>query len=348
MADEYLNKSGVMRVWDKIKSYFTPLLDAKVSKTDYAADDTYGVVKTDSANGIALNADGQLEVGGRLGQFPNGGLYYPTNADPVAVGNYTLLVSEAKNLSTAHREFIIAGGTNVTLRTAAAAGATQYQVQNTQNNRFFCSCFNGGRLAVSEADAKNKTVGVVSVKFANGNDCVPYFGATDNNNNIIITVDESLNPSGTLSQVRGYGTWTNADIMSAGQGNRVEGGKHVQVGQAQHAVGNQMVLAGIRNYSSGNNSIITGSDNINLGKTFVALFGQGHDTTNGSNGVGAVGLYSYIDTNTAFAVGNGTAYNARSNALEVTKDGGIILKSPNGTRYKITVDDNGNLTTTAA
>jgi len=26
---------------------------------------------------------------------------------------------------------------------------------------------------------------------------------------------------------------------------------------------------------------------------------------------------------------------------------GIVLKSPNGTRYKITVDNSGNLTTTA-
>ena len=36
----------------------------------------------------------------------------------------------------------------------------------------------------------------------------------------------------------------------------------------------------------------------------------------------------------------------RSNAFEVTSDG-IVLRSPNGTRYKIAVDDAGNLTTTA-
>lgn len=310
-------------------------------------DTVAGIAMTNPSESIDVDADGHLTVGGRLGQFPDGGLYYPTSADPTAVGNYSLVISEAKGLSAAHREFVIAGGSNINLRTAAAAGATQYVISNTQTNRFMCSCFKGGRLAVSEAEAKNKTVGVVSVKFANGNDVVPYFGATENNNNIIITVDETLNPSGTLSQVRGYGVWTNADIMSAGQGNRVEGGKHVQVGQAQHAVGNQMVLAGIRNYSSGNNSILVGSDNINLAKTFVALFGQGHDTTNGTNGVAAVGTWSYIDANTAFAVGNGTAYDARSNALEATKDGGVILKSPNGTRYKITVSDAGVITATA-
>lgn len=30
-----------------------------------------------------------------------------------------------------------------------------------------------------------------------------------------------------------------------------------------------------------------------------------------------------------------------------TCDGGVVLKSPGGTRYKITVDNSGNLTTTA-
>ena len=88
-----------------------------------------------------------------------------------------------------------------------------------------------------------------------------------------------------------------------------------------------------------------------VNKQFCFAGGQGHDFTNGSNGAGAVGIASRIDSNTAFAVGNGV-FNSngditRSNAFEVTKDGGIILKSPGGTRYKITVDNSGNLTTTA-
>lgn len=54
-----------------------------------------------------------------------------------------------------------------------------------------------------------------------------------------------------------------------------------------------------------------------------------------------------MDSNTAFAVGNGVFKSdgniTRSNAFEVTKDGGIVLKSANGTRYKITVDNTGNI-----
>ena len=58
-----------------------------------------------------------------------------------------------------------------------------------------------------------------------------------------------------------------------------------------------------------------------------------------------------MDSNTAFAVGNGVFNSngniARSNAFEVTKDGGIILQSPNSTRYKVTVSDSGSLSVTA-
>lgn len=77
------------------------------------------------------------------------------------------------------------------------------------------------------------------------------------------------------------------------------------------------------------------------------LAGTGHDTTNArSESVAAVGQWSDIDSSTLFAVGNGTSHTARSNAFEVLNDG-IVLKSPNGTRYKITVDDNGILSQTA-
>lgn len=47
------------------------------------------------------------------------------------------------------------------------------------------------------------------------------------------------------------------------------------------------------------------------------------------------------------AVGNGTSHTDRSNAFEVTDDSGIVLKSPDASRWKITVDNSGNLTTTA-
>ena len=330
------------------KEYVDDSLDLKVNKTDAATDSAYGLMKTNSASNITLNANGQLEVGGRLGQTVDLGLYNPSFADPVYVGRYSLLMSECRGLSVAHRSFVVAGGSNITLKTTAAAGATEYRVANTQTNRFLCSCFRGGVLAVDEPSAKEKTVPITSVKYANGNDVVPYFGANENNNDIIVTTSESLNPDSTLTVIRGYGTWNNADDVSVGQGNRADGSKALQIGQGCQVdtAKNQTALIGIRLYTAQGSCMLVGADILNK-KTGAALFGKGHDTTNGPNYVGLFGQWSDCQATTLFAVGNGTAYNARSNAFEVTTDGGIVLKSPNGTKYKITVADDGTLTTTA-
>ena len=352
MADEYLNKTGLTRVWSKIKSYFTPLLDAKVNNTDYATDSTYGIVKTNSAQSVSLNADGQLEVGGRLGQFPNGGVFYPTTIEPTNVGSSSFLMSDgAKNLSLGGRHFGIMAGANLTCK-SASANATQYRLSNTQSNRFACFAGKNGRLALSQADAQaNGTALITSIKFANGNDISAYFGPTESSNDIIITVDRTVNPSASTTALRIYGTSTSNDVIVVGQGCGASGGKAISLGQSCFTGGNQCIAFGNSSVSTGNNSVAFGHTHL-VNKQFCFASGQGHDFTNGSNGAGAVGIASSISSDTAFAVGNGV-FNAngnitRSNALEVLKDGSIVLKSPNGTRYKIAVNDSGNITTTAA
>jgi len=316
-----------------------------------ATDTNMGGVKTNPSQNIDLNDDGQLEVGGRLGQTVDLGLYNPVFADPVAVGRFSLLMSEAKGLTAAHRELIIAGGSGLTLKTAAAAGATEYRVSNTQQNRFVCACFvgNGSVLTLDEAYAKEKTVPIVSCQFANGGDVTAYFGATESNNDIVITTSESINPDSAITNIRCYGSWASADTISAGQGNRSGGGKILQIG-ASLFVGagtNQVLQLGNRQYATKNNCIIIGNDMISA-KQFWALIGQGHDTTRGGEGGAAFGKWSDITATTKLAVGNGTAYNARSNIFEVRDNAGaseVILKSPNKTSWKISVDDTGNLQT---
>lgn len=344
MADNYLNSTGLSHLWQKIKN----LLAGKVNTTDFATDSDYGVVKTNSAQSVTLNANGQLEVGGRLGQFPNGGVYYPTDRNFANVGNYTFAISDAQNMFMGNREMVIAGGLNQTLRTSAPAGSTVYQVSNSYANRIALSNMVGGVATRQESTAGTFTVPIVSIKFANGNDITPYSGGTESNNNIVITTDGSANPSDATTQIRLYGKFSGTDIISAGQGNASSGGKTLQVGQScQNAGSSQVIQVGNAIYSSANNSAQFGRQHINK-QTDSLLAGYGHDSTNGSQGASALGLWSNITATTAFAVGNGTSATARSNAFEVTKDSGIILKSPNGTRYKITVDDSGNLTVVAA
>lgn len=327
------------------------LIGDVVQITDVATDSTLGLVKLNPNESVEVNANGQLTVGGRLGQFPNGGVFYPTTIEPTLVGPSTFMMTDgAKYLSLGGRTFGIMAGVNLTCK-SAAAGTTQYRLSNNQSNRFACFACRGGRVAIDQTDAtENGTALITDISFANGNPISAYFGPTESGNDIIITVDRTVNPSASTSKLRMYGTSTSTDVIVVGQGNGASGGKAISLGQACHAGGNQCIAFGNSSLSLANNSVALGHTHI-VDKQFCLAAGQGHDFTNGSNGAAAVGIASEISSDTAFAVGNGV-FNAngnitRSNALEVKTDGSIVLKSPNGTKYKIAVDDSGNITTTA-
>lgn len=344
MAGKFTPLDGIAAIRDWVLSK----LGAKLDADAYATDSSYGIVKTNSAQNVVLDSNGQLTIGGRLGQTAQGGLFYPLTSIPVQGSANSLLLSEAVGLSIGSRSMSIAGGNNVTLKATAPAGATIYIISNTQNNRFICACWAGGRLATSQAGAAEKTVAITSVKFSNGNNVTPYFGAAEANNNIIVTVDESLNPSGTLSTVRGYGKWSSTDTLSVGQGNGSVAGKTLLVGMALYTNSggqNQIAMIGNRMYTTKGSCIVVGADNINTAQ-FGAVFGEGHDTTGAPSGVAVFGRYSSVDRSTLMAVGNGTNHTTRKNAFEVRADG-VVLLSPNGTRWLLSVDNSGNLTTTA-
>lgn len=317
----------------------------------YATDSAYGLVKTNSAKSITLNADGQLEVGGRLGQFPDGGVYYPDTIEPTEVKASTFMMTDgAKYLSLGGRTFGIMAGAGITCK-SASAGATEYRVSNTQANRFALFSAKGGRAAIDQTDAiNNGTALITDVSFANGNPISAYFGPTESTNDIIITLERTVNPSAATTKLRVYGTSTSSDVIVVGQGCGASGGKAISLGQSCYAGGSQCIAFGNSSLSLANNSVAFGHTNL-VNKQFCFCAGQGHDFTNGSNGAGAVGICSEISSDTAFAVGNGVfASNGnitRSNALEVKTDGSIVLKSPNGTRYKVSVTDAGSLTVVA-
>ena len=341
MADNFLNLLGLTRFKQKLLDYIATLI---------ASDTDYGFVKLNPNESVGLNANGQLTVGGRLGQFPNGGVFYPTTIEPTNVGPSAFLMSDgAKNLSLGGRHFGIMAGAGLTCK-SASAGATQYRLSNTQGNRFACFAGKNGRLALNQADAQaNGTALITSIKFANGNDISAYFGPTESSNDIIITVDRTVNPSASTTALRIYGTSTSSDVIVVGQGCGAAGGKAISLGQSCFVGGNQCIAFGNSSISTGNNSVAFGHTHL-VNKQFCFSAGQGHDFTNASNGTGAVGIASEMSSDTAFAVGNGV-FNAngnitRSNAFEVLKDGSIVLKSPDGSRFKIAVDNSGNVSAT--
>ena len=158
-----------------------------VSFSDVATDSDYGLVKLNSSESITLNSNGQLNVGGRLGQFPTTtGVYSPKSINPNTVGNGSFLLTEASGTKLGNKSLAVSTGTGINLKTTAAAGATQYIVSNTYANRIICAGAVGGTIALNEATAAEKYVNVTSVQI-NGSNYVPDSSANSSTDNIVIT-----------------------------------------------------------------------------------------------------------------------------------------------------------------
>lgn len=317
---------------------------------DVATDSDLGVVKTNTAQSIGVDANGKLTVGGRMGQYPTTtGIYAPNDRAPRMVADYDLLVTDALGMNmTGNRSMAVVSGLAVTCK-SAAAGSTEYRVANNYNNRILCKLAEGGYASRDEATSKaEQIVPVVSVTI-NGSAFTPDSSANDSANDIVIKTESTLNPSSAITGIRLFGTMGSYATIHTGNGIKSEsGGRNLLLGGGVIKSGssNDNALVGNGIYSSANGVAAFGRYHI-LRKNRGFFAGTGHDSTNApSEGASAIGQYSYMDANTLFAVGNGSSHTARSNAFEVRTDG-IVLKSPNGTRYKVTVDDSGNLTATA-
>ena len=127
--------------------------------------------------------------------------------------------------------------------------------------------------------------------------------------------------------------------------------KNQAKGYASHAEGRKTTASGANSHAEGHSTTASGANSHAEGNSTIARGDYQH----------VQGKYNVEDTenNYAHIVGNGTSENKRSNAYTLDWHGNswqggsveaaaIILTSPNGTRYKITVNDDGTLTTTAA
>ena len=307
------------------------LLDDKVDSDAQATDSTLGLVKTNSAQNITLNADGQLEVGGRIGQFEGTtGLYAPNDRDPRNVGNYCFLITDVKGAQmTNSRSFAVVSGLSITLKTAAAAGATEYRVANTYGNRLKCKICEGGFAAKDEAaSGAERVIPVVSVTIG-GQPYTPDSSPDDSTQDIIITTAESLNPDAAITGIRAVGTMGSYSTAHVGNGiASIGGGRCLLLGSGitKDGAGNECGVVAADTYVSANGSAVFGRNHV-LNKNRAFLAGQGHDTTNArTEGVSALGSYSLLDAKTVLAIGLGASHISRKNAFEVTADHGGTAK----------------------
>ena len=315
MADKFLNLTGLQRFKQKLLDYIATLI---------ATDTDYGFVKTNPNKNITLNADGQLEVGGRIGQFEGTtGLFAPNDRQPRQVLDYSFLVTDALGMKIGNRAFADVSGYAITVR-SAAPGTTVYYAENTYNNRIIAKTCENGFVSKDEATSKTEmTIPVVSV-LINGQTFTPDSSPDDPDNPIVITLESSANPDTTITQLRMFGVMNSYATAHIGNGVHTEGGgRNLLVGGALSKYGssNDNCLVGMQIFSSGNGNAVFGRNHVAV-KNRGLLAGTGHDTTNArGEGASAVGEFSLMDILTLFAVGNGTSATNRSNAFEVTTNG---------------------------
>lgn len=121
-----------------------------------------------------------------------------------------------------------------------------------------------------------------------------------------------------------------------GMDNNVSGSSNAVLGNQCKANGNQNIIAGYKNEITNDNNAAFGENNSAVGYSNIvagnintvsgtgnAVFGRGNTVTGQSNTI--IGEFATTG-DYYFAVGNGTAANNRSNALEVRKNGDIYYK----------------------
>lgn len=275
---------------------------------------------------VEFNANGQLDIGGRLGQMSNTtGVYNPKSISPESVGNGSFLLTEGSGVYLGSKSLAVVTGSNINLKSAAAAGSTQYIVSNTFLNRIFAASAIGAAAAVDEASASEKFVHITSVTIK-GKSFIPDSSENDSENDIIITTDESLNPDKSISALRLYLKCSGFSNLAVGQAVGGAGGASVLVGQRVYAAsGNACALIGADIYNAGNGNGIFGRQHISR-KNRWFMAGTGHDNTSGKSESGAVfGQFSLISSDTAFAIGGGTSSTDRSNIFEIKTNGDIYI-----------------------
>lgn len=333
MADKFINLAGLAAIKAWIVSKIAAIANPNES--------------------VTFNSSGQLDVGGRLGAFSGTtGVFHSKDRQPRNVGDYSLLITDAIGMNlNAPRDLALVTGVNLSLTKSHAAGSTTYTITNNYANRIACAVlYNGGNYGyVSQSEAyskENQIVRVTSVKI-NGSNYTPDSSANDSSKPITITTEATANPTAAVTTLRVFGS-INGGYCSEYIGQCVGGsvGASLVIGQRVYSSSNVNCIVAADVYNTGNGNAIFGRQHISR-KNRGLLAGTGHDTTNArSESVTAVGEWSDITSETLFAVGDGNSHTERSNAFEV-RDQAFVIKSPDNTKWKISVDNSGNIITTA-
>ena len=282
-------------------------------------------------NDESLLGGGNISIGGGIAQFEGtSGIYAPNDRRPRNVANHSFLVTDAIGMeiaSNGSRSLGIVSGYALNCQ-SAPAGSTVYQVPNTYQNRIIAKMAENGYAAKNEAaSTTQQIVQVLSVKI-NGSAFTPSSAPNDDASPIEITVAKTLNPDDAITQIRLFGIMGSYASVHVGNGIKSEsGGRSLMLGGAisKAGSGNDICAVGNAIYTGGNGNAIFGKNHISTKNRWL-IAGEGHDTTSGiSEGGAVVGKYADIQSDTAFAIGNGTSHTQRSNLFEIKTNGDIYV-----------------------
>ena len=137
-------------------------------------------------------------------------------------------------------------------------------------------------------------------------------GQADGSIRSIGAYDTTINPLGQCAQAFGSGT------TASGEYSHAEGAGPEASGAASHAEGYRTIASGQTSHAEGDQTRASGNSSHAEGNSTKALgeysHAEGYGTTAQGNNQHVQGKYNISDTTSAHIVGNGTKYNARSNA----------------------------------
>lgn len=144
-------------------------------------------------------------------------------------------------------------------------------------------------------------------------------GQADGSIRSIGAYDTTINPLGQYAQAFGSGTIASGEYSHAegagpkasGAASHAEGYRTVASGQTSHAEGNQTEASSPNSHAEGDNTTASGNSS----------HAEGHGTKAQGNNQHVQGKYNIADTTSAHIMGNGTEYNARSNAHTIDWSG---------------------------
>lgn len=320
-----------------------------------------GVAIGSATTPVYVDTEGYLTVGNENPWkiTSNGGAVYPTN-NPVPgdyySGNVVIFGSTACNgdnvvtTSGTRGTILLHGNITAGLDTSghtATAGTTTYYLPSQANLATLDGDLTYLKNLYFSAQGQATAAKKPSTVALSGGQIAFTFASSLNPSSTVTSIQGGIDASGAKgTMVIGNSNYTNAtNNLLIGNFMVSTGAYSLLTGQGINNTGQITLLVGSRlKNTGGNRCLLVGADILNT-KNNALLIGQGHDTTNGSNGVAAVGVFSSIASDTAFVVGNGTSTSVRSNAFVVHSDGratvGAAPTADMDVATKKYVDDNG-------